>query len=250
MLLANIQTLADAIKKADHVIAFTGAGMSTDSGIPDFRSPGGKWSKVKPVMFQDFISNYESRFEYWRQKSEGFEEFGNAKPNAGHQTLACWEQNRGLRGIVTQNIDGLHQDAGNEVVLEIHGTARDVLCLHCGFRDIADDYCKYFLQQRAVPSCPSCSTGLLKHATISFGQQLDANVLKAANTMVRTADLLLVMGSSLLVEPAASLPVTAKQYGSKLVIINRDATQLDSFADLVIRDNIAKTLTATEAILN
>ena len=250
MSLANIQTLADTIKKAEHIIAFTGAGMSTDSGIPDFRSPGGKWSKVKPVMFEDFISNDEARFEYWRQKSEGFDEFGKAKPNAGHQMLASWEVNRSLRGIVTQNIDGLHQDAGNEVVLEIHGTARDVQCLDCGFRDVADVYCKYFLQENAVPNCPSCSSGLLKHATISFGQQLDVDVLKAATAMVRTADLMLVMGSSLLVEPAASLPITAKQYGCKLVIINRDATQLDSFADLVIRDNIAKTLTATEAILN
>ncbi len=247
---ANIQSLADIIKMAGQIVAFTGAGMSTDSGIPDFRSPGGKWTKLQPVMFEDFISNQESRFEYWRQKSEGFDEFGNAKPNAGHRMLASWERERGLIGIVTQNIDGLHQDAGSKTVIEIHGTAREVQCLDCGFRDRADDYCKYFLREQTVPSCPACRTGLLKHATISFGQALEANVLNAATAMVRAADLIIVMGSSLVVEPAASLPVSAKQYGAKLVIVNRDATQHDSFADLVIRDNIAKTLTAVDAILN
>ena len=246
----NIETLAETIQTARHIVAFTGAGMSTDSGIPDFRSPGGKWTQVKPVMFQDFISDHESRYEYWRQKSEGFEEFGTAEPNAGHRMLATWEKERGLSGIVTQNIDGLHQDAGSKSVIEIHGTAREVQCLRCGFRDRADDYCKYFLRERKVPACPACNAGLLKHATISFGQPLEASVLKAATALVRTADLMLVMGTSLVVEPAASLPVTAKQYGAKLAIVNRDATQHDSFADLVIRDNIVKTLTAIEAMLS
>lgn len=243
------QILCEMISKADKVVAFTGAGMSTDSGIPDFRSPGGKWSRVTPVMFQDFMNDDASRFEYWRQKSEGFAEFGAALPNEGHQILARWERHRNLSGIVTQNIDGLHQDAGNKLVIELHGTAREIQCMHCNFRDIADEYCESFLRLQAVPSCPQCETGLLKHATISFGQQLDDAVLRAATTMVRAADLLIIMGSSLMVEPAASLPVMARQYGAQLAIINRDATQLDSFANLVIHDNIADTLRVTEQLL-
>lgn len=243
---STAQALGKMISVAENVVAFTGAGMSTDSGIPDFRSPGGKWSRVKPVMFQDFMEDDASRFEYWRQKSEGFAEFGDALPNEGHQILSHWEQHRNLKGIVTQNIDGLHQDAGNERVIELHGTAREVTCMHCNFRDTADDYCKSFLRLQTVPSCPQCETGMLKHATISFGQQLDDAVLRAATAMVRTADLLIVMGSSLVVEPAASLPVMARQYGAQLVIVNRDSTQLDSFANLVIHDNIASTLKVTE----
>lgn len=243
-------TLASLIRNANTVIAFTGAGMSTDSGIPDFRSPGGKWSRVKPVMFQDFLNDEDARHEYWRQKSEGFDEFGDALPNTGHQVLAQWESERNLRGIVTQNIDGLHQDAGSKLVIEIHGTARRVHCLQCDFQDTADEYCRSFLKTQSIPACPECHTGLLKHATISFGQQLDQVVLQAAQTMVRTADLLIVMGSSLVVEPAASLPVTARQYGAQLVIINRDATALDSFANLVVHDNIAHTLTQVDQLLS
>tara|TARA_B100000945_G_scaffold312501_1_gene307128 strand:+ start:857 stop:1615 length:759 start_codon:yes stop_codon:yes gene_type:complete len=246
---SEIHTLTDMVRKAKHITAFTGAGMSTDSGIPDFRSSEGKWSKVTPVMFQDFIQDDDSRFEYWRQKSEAFESFGDAQPNTGHQLLAYWEQHRTLNGIVTQNIDGLHQDAGNQLVIELHGTEREVHCLQCEFRDNAEEYNKRFLANRVIPDCPACQTGLLKHATISFGQQLDETVLRAATTLMRKADLLIVMGSSLVVEPAASLPVIAKQNGAKLVIINRDHTQLDSFADLVINESITHTIQATEDLL-
>ena len=188
------QELAILLTNSEKVIIFTGAGMSTDSGIPDFRSPGGKWSKVSPVMFNDFMNNYDSRFEYWRQKSEGFAEFGDASPNTGHRLLADWEQNGLVDGIVTQNIDGLHQDAGSKLVIEIHGTAREIQCMHCDFRDTADEYCKTFLESQAIPPCPACETGLLKHATISFGQQLNDNVLLAATTMAKSADLFIVMG--------------------------------------------------------
>ena len=244
------QELAILLTNSEKVIIFTGAGMSTDSGIPDFRSSGGKWSKVTPVMFNDFMNNYDSRFEYWRQKSEGFAEFGDASPNTGHRLLADWEQNGLVDGIVTQNIDGLHQDAGSKLVIEIHGTAREIQCMHCDFRDTADEYCKTFLESQAIPPCPACETGLLKHATISFGQQLNDNVLLAATTMAKSADLFIVMGSSLVVEPAASLPVIAKQHGACLAIINRDSTQLDSFADILIKDNIANSLDDINKLLN
>ena len=244
------QELATLLTNSEKVIIFTGAGMSTDSGIPDFRSPGGKWSKVTPVLFNDFMNDYGSRFEYWRQKSEGFAEFGDASPNTGHRLLAGWEQHGLIDGIVTQNIDGLHQDAGSNLVIEIHGTAREIQCMHCDFRDNADEYCKTFLESQTIPSCPACETGLLKHATISFGQQLNDNVLLAATTMAKSADLFIVMGSSLVVEPAASLPVIAKQHGARLAIINRDSTQLDSFADILIKDNIANSLEDINKLVN
>ena len=142
-------------------------------------------------------------------KKQGFAEFGDASPNTGHRLLADWEQNGLVDGIVTQNIDGLHQDAGSKLVIEIHGTAREIQCMHCDFRDTADEYCKTFLESQAIPPCPACETGLLKHATISFGQQLNDNVLLAATTMAKSADLYR-HGLSLVVEPAASLPVIAK----------------------------------------
>ena len=244
------QELATQLTNSENIIIFTGAGMSTDSGIPDFRSPGGKWSKVTPVLFNDFMNDDDSRFEYWRQKSESFAEFGDACPNAGHRLLADWEQQGLVHGIVTQNIDGLHQDAGSNLVIEIHGTAREVQCMHCDFRDTADEYCKSFLDSQTIPHCPACETGLLKHATISFGQELNENVHRSAIKMVKAADLLIVMGSSLSVEPAASLPVIAKQYGAQLAIINRDSTQLDSLADILIKDNITNCLEAIDRLLN
>ena len=248
--MSDNSNLATMIQQAETVVVFTGAGMSTDSGIPDFRSPGGKWSKVLPVMFNDFMQDVESQREYWRQKSEGFDEFGDAQPNLGHQILARWEARQSVAGIITQNIDGLHQDAGSQLVVEIHGTARYIQCMQCEFRDVADQYCRQFLASREVPPCPSCEVGLLKHATISFGQQLQPEVLQAATTLAKAADLFIVLGSSLVVEPAASLPVVAKQHGASLVIVNRDPTQLDSFADLVIHENIAATLDRTEQRLN
>lgn len=230
-------------------IAFTGAGISTESGIPDFRSPGGIWTKYRTVYFQEFLASGEARLEYWRQKAEGHADFSRAEPNVGHQTLAAWQQGGLLEAVITQNIDGLHAKAGSSRVLELHGTAREVGCLDCHARYEADEMVARFQQTQSVPSCPNCGSAMMKHATISFGQQLPPDVLHEAFRLSRQADVFLAIGSSLVVEPAASLPRAAKESGSRLVIINRDATPLDSLADVAIHEPIGKTLATIAAEL-
>ncbi len=169
-------------------------------------------------------------------------EFRDSRPNDGHRVLAKWESDGLLRAVLTQNIDGLHQDAGNSNVLEIHGSARKVGCLDCDFIESADPWVKQYEQTDEPPECPRCG-GLLKHATISFGQSLSENVLQTSIKLARTADLCFAIGSSLVVDPAASLPRTAKRTGGRLVIINRDETPLDDLADIVMRDEIGAALT-------
>ena len=214
-------------------VAFTGAGISTESGIPDFRSPGGVWSKNRTIYFEEFLSSAEARQEYWRQKAEAHRDFADATPNITHRRLAEWESAGHLRGVITQNIDGLHQDAGSQNVLELHGTARSIACLDCDWREPADRLVAEFQQTRVVPNCPACG-GLLKHATVSFGQSLPGDTLRSAAEWATTCDLFFALGSSLVVEPAASLPRMARESGAKLVIVNRDQTPLDALASLII----------------
>lgn len=215
-------------------VAFTGAGISTESGIPDFRSPGGVWTKYRTVYFDEFCSSPAARYEYWRQKSEAQRDFASAEPNVTHRKLASWEAAGKLHGVITQNIDGLHQLAGSVQVQELHGTARDVCCLDCDWRDRVDRWVERFLESDEVPDCPECS-GRLKHATVSFGQSLPADVLDTAAEWASQADMFLALGSSLVVEPAASLPRIAANAGAKLIIINRDETPLDSISALCVR---------------
>jgi NAD-dependent deacetylase len=237
----DVAVLADWLTSASAAVAFTGAGISTESGIPDFRSSNGIWSRVSPVYFDEFLRSPTARHEYWRQKSVTHVEFSRALPNDGHRAIAEWETAGILRGVITQNIDGLHQQAGSRRVLELHGTAREIGCLTCGVRFPADPWVQKFLDLQTVPDCPDCG-GLLKHATISFGQALDECVLQGAMRLSRESDLFLAVGSSLVVHPAAGLPALAKDNGSRLVIINRDPTPLDAMADLVIREAIGPTL--------
>ncbi len=236
-----ITNVAHWLASAHSAVALTGAGISTESGIPDFRSPGGVWSKYRTVMFNEFLESADGRYEYWRQKVEMHREFGPAQPNAGHRVLAAWEAAGRLRGVVTQNIDGLHQLAGSRRVLELHGTARQAACLDCQARFDIEPFIAQFLAEDCVPPCPTCG-GRLKHATISFGQMLPPAVLMEALQWARQCDLLLAIGSSLLVTPAADIPRAAKQHGAKLVIINRDPTPLDGIADVVIRESIGLAL--------
>ena len=243
------QQIAAMLHDARTAVAFTGAGISTDSGIPDFRSPGGIWATSTPVYFDDFLRSPESRYEYWRQKAISHRDFERAEPNAGHRTLAAWQQSGRIARVITQNIDGLHQIAGCQNVIELHGTARQIGCLNCEARFEAGAMVEQFLSADAVPDCPQCG-GLLKHATISFGQGLSPEVLEEAIALSRAADVFLALGSSLVVEPAASLPRVAKQRGAKLVIINRDPTPLDDLADLVVYASIGETLTAVQAELS
>ncbi|MFY9256188.1 MAG: Sir2 family NAD-dependent protein deacetylase [Fuerstiella sp.] len=248
--MSHDQKLEDAItqivawlRSSSATYAFTGAGISTESGIPDFRSPGGVWSKNRTVYFDDFCANASDRYEYWRQKAIAHQDFIIATPNVTHTTLAYLENAGLLNGVITQNIDGLHQDAGSHNVLELHGTARRIACLSCDWNDVADMWVDKFCNEDAVPDCPACG-GLLKHATISFGQSLSQTVLSQAFEWSASSSLFLAMGSSLVVNPAASLPQLAAERGAKLVIINRGETPLDHVADLVVNAPLGTVMSA------
>lgn len=243
----DYETVARWLAESGSTVAMTGAGISTESGIPDFRSPGGIWSKYRTVYFDEFMASADARYEYWQQKAEGHREFGASQPNAGHTVLANWETTGALRGIITQNIDGLHQAAGSRQVLELHGTALEAKCFDCGARFEVGPLVEKFLADDCVPPCPTCGGGRLKHATVSFGQSLPVDVLQEASDWAREAHLILAIGSSLVVTPAADLPRVAKQSGAKLVIINRDETPLDSLADAIFRESIGEVLTAIDA---
>ena len=240
---------AEWLSRAQKAVLFTGAGMSTESGIPDFRSPGGIWATSQPVYFDDFVASEQARYEYWRQKSQAHRDFSGSEPNQGHEVIGQWEKKGIIHRVITQNIDGLHQMAGCQDVVELHGTARQVRCLDCGYSEEAGRPVSEFLETDEVPRCPRCQ-GITKHATISFGQQLDATVLQTACRLAEETDLLLVMGSSLVVEPAASLPTIAQRHGARVVIINRDATDKDHVADLLLRGEIGETLARMDALIS
>ncbi len=237
----QLESIADWLFDSQSAIAFTGAGISTESGIPDFRSPGGVWSKNRTVYFNEFLSSEADRYEYWRQKSQTHVEFEAASPNAAHRVLAEWETEGKISAVVTQNIDGLHVQAGSQNVLELHGTAREISCLSCEKCWPADPWVQRFLEEDRVPNCPDCR-GLLKHATVSFGQALPEDVLERSITLASNADLCFACGSSLVVYPAAGIPEVAKRNGGKLVIINRTETPLDHLADVIIREPLGSTL--------
>ncbi len=239
-------TLRRLISESQQIVIFTGAGMSTESGIPDFRSPHGVWAKYRPVPFGEFLASPAARQEYWRQKAEGHHQFAAAVPNRGHVILARWEAEGRIPGIITQNIDGLHQAAGSRDVWELHGTAREVTCLSCSFQEKADPLVAQFLATQHVPDCPRCG-GLMKHATISFGQSLPTHVLDEAYRRAEIADLFIVLGSSLTVTPAADLPHRAAMNGATLVIVNNQPTPLDDLASLVVRAGIGSVLAAVDA---
>jgi NAD-dependent deacetylase len=239
--MSQLDEVAGWLRDARAVVAFTGAGISTESGIPDYRSPGGIWATNRVVYFSEFLVDPDARYEYWRQKAIAHRDFAASQPNVGHRILAQWEQAGRLLGVITQNIDGLHQLAGSRTLFELHGTARQVGCLSCRTRFDVEPWVAYFNERGEVPACPECG-GLLKHATISFGQQLDPEQLQGAAAIARRADVFLAMGSSLVVEPAASLPRLSKQRGAKLIILNREATQLDAWADAVIHAPLGETL--------
>jgi NAD-dependent deacetylase len=241
-----LDQVAQWLGAARRAVALTGAGISTESGIPDFRSPGGVWSRYRTVYYEEFLADPAARDEYWRQKAEAHQEFAAAQPNAGHRVLADWERTGRLRGVVTQNIDGLHQLAGSQAVLELHGTAREAACLVCGHREPVDAHVDAFRRTGRAPACPACG-GPFKHATVSFGQALPHDVLAEAQRWSAQADLLLAIGSSLVVTPAAELPLATVRRGGRLVIINRDPTPLDRVAAAVLPLSIGAALTELAA---
>jgi NAD-dependent deacetylase len=236
-----IAKIAQFLTESSCAVAFTGAGISTESGIADFRSPGGIWSRYQPVLFRDFLKSEDARRQYWKMKKEGYYELKMAKPNDGHRALARLEAAGKIIAVITQNIDGLHQDAGSRRVLELHGTSRYCLCLECDARFDPDEIQKSLEAGVEIPLCEHCG-GLLKSATISFGQSLPSDVLAEAFDLSMSTDLILALGSSLVVEPAASIPLQAKNNGARLVIINRAETPLDGLADVVVHQSIGTIL--------
>ena len=221
---------------ASRIVGFTGAGISTESGIPDFRSPDGVWARNRIVDFQEFVSSEDGRVEYWRQKVVSWPAMRAAEPNSGHLAFADLYRQGRLDALVTQNIDGLHQRSGlpADRVLELHGTTTEAACLSCGDRISSDEASRRVEAGERAPRCRLCG-GFLKPATISFGQPMPVDVMERAWRAARNCDLMLVVGSSLVVEPAASIPRAAKSAGARLLIVNRERTPLDGIADSVVR---------------
>jgi NAD-dependent deacetylase len=239
----EIERLRDMVGSAKRIVAFTGAGISTESGIPDFRSPGGIWTRYKPIYFDDFMASEEMRRESWRRKFATDETMLKAEPNAGHRALAKLVEQGRMTAIITQNVDGLHQRSGvpDSKVIELHGNATYASCLDCGHRHELEPIKKAFLGGGKLPFCAKCD-GIVKTATISFGQAMPEIPMARAQDETMACDLFIVLGSSLVVYPAAGFPQLAKRKGAKLVILNRDPTDQDSDADVVIHAEIGPTM--------
>ncbi len=240
--MSDVQTLANLISEARNILVFTGAGISTESGIPDFRSPGGVWSKMQPIYFQDFVSSREKRKEAWERVYNRTAGWTGAAPNSGHHAIKTLTDMGKVKMVVTQNVDNLHQDAGvpDEMVVEIHGNASYAKCLDCG-QTYSYEGLKPRFDAGEDLTCEVCE-GLLKSATISFGQAMPEEEMMLAQAGAEACDLCIAIGSSLVVYPAANVPIIAKQTGAKYVILNREPTEQDPIADLVINGEIGATL--------
>jgi NAD-dependent deacetylase len=224
-------------------VAFTGAGISTESGIPDFRSPGGLWSNNMPIPFDRFVASADARAEAWRRKFTLDDACRGVQPNVGHEVVARLIGEGGFAAVVTQNIDGLHQASGvpADRIVELHGNGTYARCLGCDRRHELDEVRARFEAAGAAPDCEACGAPI-KSATISFGQAMPVEAMRRAEEAARAADVFLVLGSSLVVYPAASLPLIARRAGATLVIVNREPTELDAHADLVINAGIGEVL--------
>jgi NAD-dependent deacetylase len=237
------QQLADLIRSASRIVAFTGAGISTESGIPDFRSPGGVWDRNKPIDFREFLASAEARRETWRRGLQTYPVVAAAEPNAAHLVLVELERSGKLSAVVTQNIDGLHQKAGHAPgrVIELHGNAHGVRCLDCEARYPRTDVHARVSAGEAEPACTSCG-GTLKPTTVSFGEGMPYDELRRAEQETLACDLMLVVGSSLVVYPAAAVPRRAVEAGAPLAIVNATETPLDELSTLVVRGRAAEML--------
>ena len=235
--------LGQLIDKARKVLVFTGAGISTESGIPDFRSPGGLWTKFQPIEFGDFVRSEEMRREAWRRKFAMEETFRKAEPNRGHRAVAKLVERGKVTHVVTQNVDGLHQVSGvpNDKVVELHGNSTYAKCLSCATRYELDAIRVAFEREGKLPHCTWCN-GIVKTATISFGQAMPEDAMARAEAATRACDLMLSIGSSLVVYPAAGFPIMAKRSGARYAILNREPTDQDGLADLVLNLEIGPTL--------
>jgi NAD-dependent deacetylase len=236
---ANRAALAAELAQARRIVVFTGAGISTESGVPDFRSPGGVWSRMKPIYFQEFVGDEERRREAWNRVFSGAAKWTGARPNDGHTAVARLVAEGRAGAVITQNVDNLHQESGipDDKVIELHGNAHYARCLACGLRHEFEDFRESFLERGELPTCRACG-GLVKSATISFGQAMPQEPMDRAEAATLDCDLFLVLGSSLVVFPAAGFPMLAKRNGAKLIIVNREPTDQDAYADLVLHDEI------------
>jgi NAD-dependent deacetylase len=235
----QIAQLRRMLEQATRVVGFTGAGISTESGVPDFRSPDSPWKRNKPIPFEAFLHSGEARREAWRRKFTMDDLYRGAKPGIGHAALAALLRSGKLSAIITQNIDGLHQASGvpADRLIELHGNGTYAVCLSCGRRQDLAWVRECFEQRGDPPVCETCG-GIVKSATISFGQSMPEEPMRRARAETLACDLFVVVGSSLVVYPAAAFPVMAKRNGAGLVIINREATEIDEIADLVVNDEI------------
>lgn len=231
----SVSALADYLRASRRMMIFTGAGISTGSGIPDFRGPQGIWKRRQPVYFQDFMTSEAARIEHWDYKLEGWDGFRNARPNAVHQAIVALEKAGKVLMVVTQNIDGLHALAGTspEQLVELHGTNLLVECVSCKERTDPEPHFEFFRVHRQAPLC-ECG-GFLKPATISFGQSLEPETLRRAEGAAMKADLVVALGSTLSVYPAASFPLMAAQRGIPYIVINRGETDHDHEAAVTLR---------------
>lgn len=238
--LDRFRALLDASRRA---VVFTGAGISTESGIPDFRGPQGLWKSIKPTQFQDFIASDALRQETWQRRFEGDRVMERAQPNKGHLAVARMVNEGPVSAVITQNVDNLHQDSGvpADQVIELHGNATYASCLSCGTRYEMATLEAEFRSSGRVGPCNRCG-GIRKSATISFGQSMPLDAMQRAEAETEACDLFIVMGSSLVVYPAAAFPEVAKRRGARLVILNNEETGLDGFADLVLHEPIGSTL--------
>jgi len=239
-----VARLRDLVADARAVVPFTGAGISTESGIPDFRSPGGLWTKYRPIPFDEFMASQEARNESWRRRFAMEEKFGAAQPNRGHRALASLYRLGKVPAVITQNIDNLHQASGiaAEHVVELHGNTTFATCLDCASRyELPWVRGRMEAGNGCAPDCPACG-GFIKTATVSFGQAMPEAAMQRAQGLAQSCDLFLAIGSSLVVWPAAGFPLMAKRSGARLVIVNREPTEFDEIADLVVHQDIGSVL--------
>ena len=235
--------LASLLGQSRSTVVFTGAGISTESGIPDYRSPGGVWDRFRPVEFADFVASEAMRLEFWRRKFATHGLIARAEPNRGHRAVAELVRRGTALCVVTQNVDGLHQKSGvpQDKLVELHGNTTYALCLQCDERYDLEAIRAAFERDESLPVCAACG-GLVKTGTISFGQPMPEDAMRRAEAATRACDLFVVVGSSLSVYPAAGFPVQARRCGARLAILNRDPTPLDELAEIVLHGSIGETL--------
>ena len=237
----DLEEVAARLRNSRDSVFFTGAGISTESGVPDFRSPGGVWNQYQPVYFDEFMSREAARIRHWKLKKETHDLYKKVKPNIGHYAIADFEKRGQLLGLITQNIDGLHCLAGvsEGKIVEIHGTDRFVKCLKCEKFFDPDAIYQTIVGDFKAPTCDICG-GFLKSANVSFGQQMPDKEMRRAQAWSEAAEIFIVLGSSLQVQPAASFPVIAKRSGALLAIVNRDETPLDDISNFKYRGGIGE----------